>query len=199
MFARINLMKKILIISAYPNHEGFGANLANNYLQESLQAGHQSILLDLSRIKFDPILRHGYKKGQDLENDLLEAQKNISWADHLVFFFPIWWGGTPAILKGFFDRVLLPGFAFNYTGNYLSPKQLLTGKSARIIVTMDTPLVFDYFSLWSAGVNLVKKATLEFCGIKPVKVSKIGQVRYLTEQQKIAITQKIRNLAKKAN
>lgn len=192
-------MKKILIITAYPDHEGFGAHLANSYLEESLQAGHQSILLDLSKIEFDPVLRHGYKKGQDLETDLLTAQKNISWADHLVFFFPIWWGGAPAILKGFFDRVLLPGFAFNYTGDYLSPKQLLTGKSARVIATMDSPVIFDYFSLWSAGVNLVKKATLEFCGIKPIKVNKIGRVRYLNEQQKIAITAKIRSFAKKAN
>lgn len=193
------LMKKILIITAYPNHEGFGASLANSYFQESLKAGHQSILLDLSKIKFDPILRNGYKKGQNLETDLIEAQKNISWANHLVFFFPIWWGGAPAILKGFFDRVFLPGFAFNYTGNYLSPKQLLTNKSARIIATMDAPVIFDYLSMWSAGVNLIKKATLKFCGIKPVRISKIGRVRYLSEQQKIAITAKIHNLAKKAN
>ena len=199
MFARISLMKKILIISAYPNHEGFGAHLANTYLEESKKAGHQSILLDLSKIEFDPVLRHGYKKGQKMEIDLLTAQKNISWADHLVFFFPIWWGGAPAILKGFFDRIFLPGFAFNYTGNYLSPKQLLTNKSARIIVTMDTPLTFDYFFLWSAGVNLIKKATLQFCGINPIKITKIGKVRFLSDEQKNKIILKIKEIAKKAN
>lgn len=199
MFARISLMKKILIISAYPNHEGFGAHLANTYLEESKKAGHQSILLDLSRIEFDPVLRHGYKKGQNLETDLLTTQKNISWADHLVFFFPIWWGGAPAILKGFFDRVFLPGFAFKYTGNYLSPKQLLTNKSARVIVTMDAPLTFDYFFLWSAGVNLIKKATLQFCGINPIKITKIGKVRFLSDEQKNKIILKIKEIAKKAN
>ena len=191
-------MKKVFIISAYPNHEGFGAHLANSYLEESLKAGHETILLDLSKISFDPILHHGYKNKQKLEDDLLVAQKNISWADHLVFFFPIWWGGTPAILKGFFDRVFLPGFAFSYGNGYL-PKQLLKHKSARIIVTMDAPALYDFFILGSAGINLVKKSILQFCGISPVKITKISRLRYLNDEQRNKFTAKIRRIAKIAN
>ena len=120
-------MKKIFIISAYPDQESFGTNLVSNYLKESLANGHQVILFDLAKSTFDPILHHGYKQIQALEDELVTAQKNIIWADHLVFFFPIWWGGAPAILKGFFDRTFLPGFAFNYTGKFL-PNQLLRNK-----------------------------------------------------------------------
>jgi putative NADPH-quinone reductase len=191
-------MKKIFIISAYPNQDGVGTQLVDNYLEESLKVGHEAILLNLSAISFDPVLHHGYKKRQELEADLLSAQKNISWADHLVFFFPIWWGGTPAILKGFFDRVFLPGFAFNYGSGYL-PKQLLTKKSARIIVTMDAPLIFDSLVLGCAGIKLVKKAILQFCGINPVKITRIGRLRYLNEKQKNKVTEKIRQIAKRAD
>ncbi len=191
-------MKKVFIISAYPNHEGFGAHLADSYLEESLKAGHEATLLDLSKISFDPILHHGYKNKQKLEDDLLLAQKNISWADHLVFFFPIWWGGAPAILKGFFDRVFLPGFAFSYEHGYL-PKQLLKNKSARIIVTMDAPALYDSLFLGSAGITLVKKSILQFCGINPVKVTKISRLRYLNDKQRNKVVTKIRQIAKIAD
>jgi len=191
-------MKKIFIISAYPDQESFGTNLVSNYLKESLANGHQVILFDLAKSTFDPILHHGYKQIQALEDELVTAQKNIIWADHLVFFFPIWWGGAPAILKGFFDRTFLPGFAFNYTGKFL-PNQLLRNKSARLVVTMDVPIIFDKLVLHSAGVNLIKKATLEFCGIQPVKVSKIGRIRQLSDKQKNKILNKICKLAQKAD
>ncbi len=191
-------MKKIFIVSAYSDQTSFGAKLVNTYLQESLANGHEVVLFNLAQSTFDPILHHGYKHDQALENELVVAQKNILWADHLVFCFPIWWGGAPAILKGFFDRTFLPGFAFNYTGKFL-PKQLLKNKSARLIVTMDASVIFDNLVLRAAGINLIKKATLEFCGIKPVKVSKIGRARQLSQSQKNKILEQIRQIAKKAS
>ena len=67
--------------------------------------------LKLGELAFDPILHEGYEQSQVLEPDLLEAQRQIHWAEHLVFVYPVWWGGLPALLQGFFDRALQPGFA----------------------------------------------------------------------------------------
>lgn len=79
-----------------------------------------------------------------LEEDLVDSQQMILWADHVVLAYPNWWGFMPAITKGFFDRILLPGFAFkNYSGKNL-PEKLLHGKSIRIMVTMDTPKWWFY-------------------------------------------------------
>lgn len=61
---------------------------------------------------FNPNLEFGYRKKSELEPDLLDAQAKLKWADHVVWIYPVWWSSVPAIMKGFIDRILLPGFAF---------------------------------------------------------------------------------------
>ncbi|VFS89098.1 oxidoreductase [Pseudomonas aeruginosa] len=97
--------------------------------------------LKLGELAFDPILHEGYEQSQVLEPDLLEAQRQIHWAEHLVFVYPVWWGGLPALLQGFFDRALQPGFAFRYRGTQDKDwEQLLGGRSADLLVCHDQPL-----------------------------------------------------------
>ena len=101
----------------------------------------------LGEMAFDPVLHQGYDQSQALEPDLLEAQRQIHWAEHLVFVYPVWWGGVPALLKGFFDRVFLPGFAFRYRG-VRSWEKLLEGRTADLLVTLDTP---PWYFRWIYG------------------------------------------------
>ncbi|MBX7174794.1 MAG: NAD(P)H-dependent oxidoreductase [Pyrinomonadaceae bacterium] len=176
-------MKKILIILGHPNKESFGGSLANSYKEGALKSGAEVKELILADLKFDPILHLGYKKIQELEPDLVHAQKLITWADHLVFVYPLWWAMMPALLKGFIDRTFLPGFAFKYRENSPFWDKYLTGKSARMIVTMDAPTWYNYWINGNAGPKAMKKATLEFSGIKPVKVTTIGQVKTLKAEQ----------------
>ncbi len=176
-------MKKVLLILGHPNKESLGGSLANSYKNGAIKAGAEVKELCLADLEFDPILHHGYKEIQTLEPDLVHAQELIKWADHLVFVYPIWWATMPALVKGFLDRTLLPGFAFKYRENSPFWDQYLTGKSARLIVTMDSPTWYNYWIYGNAGVKAMKKATLEFCGIKPVKVTAIGQVRFLKSEQ----------------
>jgi|SRR3989304_5289898 len=86
--------------------------LAEAYIEGAKAAGADIKQLYLGELKFDPILWHGYKEIQELEEDLKMAQEFILWAEHLVFVYPTWWGTIPALLKGFIDRTFLPGFAF---------------------------------------------------------------------------------------
>jgi len=104
--------KRILVILGHPSSNSFCAALAERYAQSALRAGHEVRQLFLGRMDFDPVLREGYQQVQPLEADLRQAQADILWAEHLTLVYPIWWGGIPALLKGFFDRVFLPGFAF---------------------------------------------------------------------------------------
>src|SRR5690606_34146950 len=92
------------------------------------------------------------------------------WADHLVFVYPTWWGTMPALLKAFLDRVLTPGFAFEEIHSSNNWEKLLSGKSAQIITTMDTPLWVFRWLHKSPGHNAMAKSTLQYCGIKPVKI-----------------------------
>ncbi|MBU1696490.1 MAG: NAD(P)H-dependent oxidoreductase, partial [Proteobacteria bacterium] len=134
--------------------------------------------------EFNPNLPFGYKNKIELEPGLIESQELILWADHLVFVYPTWWGTMPALLKGFIDRVFLPGFAFQYRKDSVWWDKLLKGKSARLIVTMDTPPWYYCLIYGRPGHNAMKKSILEFCGIKPVKISSIGPVKNSKESKR---------------
>ncbi|MBK5535525.1 NAD(P)H-dependent oxidoreductase [Pseudomonas sp. TH08] len=99
--------KRILLILGHPSASSFCAALAEGYAQSALEAGHEVRQLRLGALDFDPVLCAGYQQVQALEDDLSGAQSDILWAEHLTLVYPIWWGGIPALLKGFFDRVLL--------------------------------------------------------------------------------------------
>lgn len=176
-------MKKILIILGHPDKESFGGSLANSYKEGALKSGAEVKSLNLADLNFDPILHRGYKEIQALEPDLVKAQELITWANHLVFVYPLWWATMPALLKGFLDRTFLPGFAFKYRKDSPFWDKLLTGKSARMIVTMDAPTWYNYWINGNAGPKAMKKATLEFSGIKPVKVTTIGGVKEMKPEQ----------------
>jgi NAD(P)H dehydrogenase (quinone) len=170
-------MKKILIINGHPDIESFCTALAEQYRIGADLSGADCKLINLTELDFSPILKYGYRKRTDLEPDLQNMWDLITQADHLVFVYPNWWGTYPALLKGFIDRVFLPGFAFEYQENSPLPKKLLTGKTARLIVTTDTPSWYYALVFGKPGHNSMRKSILGFCGIKPVKISTFGPVR----------------------
>jgi NAD(P)H dehydrogenase (quinone) len=170
-------MKNILIINGHPDKESLCFALAESYKKGADTNGDQCQLIHLIDLKFNPILAHGYRLVSELEPDLLKIQKDISNADHLVFVYPNWWATFPALLKGFFDRVFIPNFAFKYHEKGLLWDKLLKGKTARLIVTMDTPRWYYCLVNRSAGHNAIKIGILEFCGIKPVKITAITPVK----------------------
>ncbi|WP_054023490.1 NAD(P)H-dependent oxidoreductase [Bacillus sp. FJAT-28004] len=169
--------KKILIIQGNPNKTSYCSALAKAYGDGAVQGGAEVRIINLHELSFNPNLAFGYAKRTELEPDLLEAQASIKWADHLVFIYPTWWGTLPALLKGFLDRVLLPGFAFKYREGSVLWDKLLSGKTARLIVTMDTPVWYNRFVYGQPGHRAMKIATLQFCGIKPVRITNIGPVK----------------------
>jgi len=175
--------KKILIIQGNPNVNSLCDSIAERYKLGAEKSNAEVKLFRLTDMKFDPILKEGYKKEVLLEEDLQTAQYNIKWADHLVFVYPTWWGTVPALLKGFIDRVFLPGFAFKYRKGSPWWDKFLTGKSARLLVTMDTPVWYYKWFYGSPGHNAMKKNTLEFCGVKPVKISSFGPVRFASPEK----------------
>jgi len=133
--------------------------------------------LQLGDLKFDPTLWKGYNRIQELEPDLVRAQELIQWSDHIVFVYPNWWGTMPALMKGFFDRVFLPGFAFKYREDSAFWDKLLSGRTAQLIVTMDTPPWYYRWIYRRPGHNEMKRTILGFCGIKVIKITEFSIVR----------------------
>lgn len=177
-------MPNLLVVNGHPDKESFCAALVNAYADGSMVAGVAPAILHLADLKFNPVLGFGYRKRTELEPDLVRARQLIAEAKHLVIIYPIWWSAVPALLKGFFDRILLPGFAYQPRENSALHAKLLTGKTARLIVTMDAPVWYDLLVYRHAGIVSVKVGTLEYCGIKPVRVTTFGQVKFSTETKR---------------
>ncbi len=169
--------KRILLINGHPDRESFNFALAAAYKAGAIGAGFDVRELVIRDLQFNPNLGGGYRTRTELEPDLLRAQEWITWADHLVWIYPVWWGGLPALLKGFLDRVFLPGFAFRKRENSVWWDKLLRGKSARIISTLDQPPWYYWLFNGQPSNRAMKKNTLEFCGVSPVRVTTIGPLR----------------------
>jgi putative NADPH-quinone reductase len=170
-------MKKVLIINGHPNPASFNFGLADAYKAGALQSGAIIEEIVIAKLNFNPNLAFGYQKRMELEPDLIAAWEKIKHADHLVWIHPVWWGGLPAITKGFIDRLFLPGMAFRYRENSLFWDKLLKGKSAHIITTLDQPGWYYWLMFGKPSVNQLKKSVLNFCGISPVKTTYIGIVK----------------------
>ena len=170
-------MKKIVIINGHPNKNSFCFGLAEAYKRGALVAGAEVKEIIIRDLKFNPNLQFGYEQITELEPDLLSAWEKIKWADHLVWVHPVWWGGLPAITKGFIDRLFLPGFAFKFKENSIWWDKLLKGKTAHIITTLDQPGIYYWLVFGKPSVNQLKKSVLKFCGIKPVRVTYIQPIR----------------------
>ncbi len=189
--------KKIVIINGHPNRDSFNFGLAKAYKEGALQSGAEVRELVIADMDFNPNLQFGYQKRMELEPDLLRAWEAIQWANHLVWIHPVWWGGLPAIMKGFIDRLFLPGLAFQYREKSMFWDKLLKGKSARIITTLDQPGWVYRLLFGRPSLNQLRKSTLQFCGVNPVGVTYVGIIRTSTVQKRKQWLQKIGKLGRK--
>jgi putative NADPH-quinone reductase len=191
-------MKKIFVINGHPTKNSFCDALSKTYSSAASSKGNELVLLNLYELDFKINFKGGYSKKEESEKDILLAQEKIKWANHIVIVHPVWWGSVPALLKGFFDSTLLPGFAFKYRKEGVLWDKLLSGKTGHIIYTTDTPVWIYKLFFGAPSVNQVKKRTLQFCGIKKVKVTGIGPIRKSTQNFRERWIEKIEELGRQA-
>ncbi|UII28938.1 NAD(P)H-dependent oxidoreductase [Fulvivirga maritima] len=177
-------MKKILVINGHPDAESFDFALSQAYEAGAREAGAEVTVLNIGALNFNPNLQYGYRKRMELEPDLVSAIEDIHWADHLVWVFPVWWSGYPAIMKGFIDRTFLPGITYENVAGKPLPKKLLKGKTGHMIITSDTPAWYDYLYMKRPTINQFKKGVLQFCGVGPVKVTRFSVVKGSSSEQR---------------
>jgi putative NADPH-quinone reductase len=169
---------RITILQGHPDARGghFGHALAAAYGEAAADAQHEVKALEVARLEF-PLLRSAEEwKNAAPAPSIREAQDAITWAEHLVIFVPLWLGDMPALVKGFLEQTLRPGFALGKAAPGRLPKKLLKGRSARIVVTMGMPAFFYRAYYRSHSVKSLKRNILEFCGFSPVRTSLVGMV-----------------------
>jgi putative NADPH-quinone reductase len=172
------MTKHIAIIQGHPDPRGnhFGHSLASAYAKGAEEAGHEVKAIDVARLEF-PLLR----SKEEFENgappdSIREAQHAINWADHLVIFYPLWLGSMPAILKAFLEQTFRPGFATQKLDARKPWRKPLTGKTARIVITMGMPAFIYRWYFRAHSLKSLERNILGFCGIGPIRESLIGMV-----------------------
>ena len=160
------------IIIDHPWDKSFNHAVLTAFCEGLDKHSHTYDVLDLNKEKFNPIISEDelavYSSGGYLDPKIKQYQDYLKDADHLVLVFPIWWNVMPARLKGWMDKVLLPGFAFT-TDQVPSP---LLGhiKQASIFTTTGSPDEYHRKEYNNALEWVLGKGTLKFCGIKQVEM-----------------------------
>lgn len=171
--------------------------MAHAYAEGARVSGAEVHIMKLGDMSFDPILHKGYNKVQQLEPDLVEFQTQVKEANHLVFVYPTWWGGPPALLRALLERAVLPGFGFKYHTDKLFWDKLLKGKSARIITTMDAPFWYYRLVFGAPGDKMMKNAVLNFCGVSPVRFTRLTKLNKRSEAWREKRLEHIKRVAKR--
>ena len=175
--------KRIAVWVGHPRENSLAGALADRYQAAAGSAGAETRRINLHDMQFDPDLSYGYHQRKDLEPCLEEWRENILWADHLAWFYPQWWGGMPAKMKGVLDRAFLPGFAMNYHTDDPWWDKLLKGRSADVFITADAPDFFDRLAYGSPAKHQVINLVLKFSGVSPVRCSQFGPVKTAKPQK----------------
>lgn len=188
------MTKRVLIILGQPERKSYGGALAAAYAEGARASGAEVREIFLGELRFNPVPLPGQIKPGELEPELAQAQQAIRWAEHIVFVYPIIWGTVPALVKGFVERALTPGFAVNFHENSFGWDPLLKGRSARLIVTLNTPPLVYRWLLGRPGHVTMKRAILQFCGVRPVRITDIGPIKKSTDAQRAGWLTKVRTL-----
>lgn len=187
---------KVLLIDGHPDQGRFASHLLDCYAA-ALPGADEVTRVAVRDLAFTPILRRGYAQRTEWEPDLARLATMVDDCDHLVIAFPMWWGSEPAELKGLIDRLFLPGFMFAYHQDDPWWDRLMAGRSADVIITMDTPPLFLWLSYGNAIIRRWKGQVLGFVGFAPVRLLACGPVRKGGAEKSLAKWQsKIERLAR---
>ncbi|MGI9350711.1 MAG: NAD(P)H-dependent oxidoreductase [Rhizobiaceae bacterium] len=177
------MSKKIFIWVAHPKAGSLCAAMADAYQSGAEREGATVKRMDLSNMEFELNFEGYSQDAPKLEPDLVRWQDAISWADHLMFIHPYWWGTMPTKAKAVLDRALTPGFAYKYHGKKVAWDKLLKGKTGDAVITSDTPPWLDTALYRKPGRRVIKNQIFDFCGVKPKKIRQFGSVKLADEQR----------------
>ena len=186
---------RIFVLLGHSDKETLSGEFADVYEREARKAGHEVRRLSIGDLHFDPILHKGYKEIQAFEPDIVTVQENISWCEHFVVVYPNWWGGMPALLKGFWDRAFMPRFAFRMHKDHFGWDKLLKGRTARVLIPTGNPPLLDWLAFGDFTAS-IKRSLLEFSGFA-TNVTVFGPSEKISDKTKARWEKQIAALARK--
>jgi len=190
----------VLIIYAHPNEKSFCSAIKDNLIA-GLKINTNAVRIHdlyysnfnpkLSKVELigDPKILSGYKT-------IVKYQYDIKWANIIIIIHPTWWFGVPAILKGYFDRILSEGFAFTYEDNKPEPK--LLNKKGILIQTFDATEEMEK-ELYNEITYKSIFYTWKYCGIEDWQQKALYQVNFVSQEQRLKWLEEIYVIGKSIN
>lgn len=168
-------MAAILVIDGHPDpHSRLCHALSQAYIDGAREAGHETRLIRLADAQITPLRSAAEFAEPPASPAMLAARDDIQWAEHLVFVFPLWLGGAPALVRAFLEQIARGGFFAEMSP--AGPKGRLKGRSARLIVTMGMPGLVYRLVFGAFGVRGIARSVLGFAGVRPVRMTFFGGV-----------------------
>jgi putative NADPH-quinone reductase len=192
------MSKHILLIQGHPDasQPHLCHALATSYEKGATGAGHTVRQVNVAELDF-PLLRSqkDFETGS-VPASLKPVQDDLLWAEHVVIFFPLWAGDMPALLKGFFEQLIRPSFSGEHTSFF--DKKLLSGRSARVVVTMGMPAVIYRWYFRAHSLKSLERNLLGIVGIAPVHETLIGLTGNMKTDEASKWLSKLRGLGEEA-
>lgn len=178
-------MRHILIIQGHPDpsEPHLGLSLARAYAEGAESAGHEVRHIIIGELDF-PLLSSQKAWYEEPPPSILDAQTHVAWADHIVLFYPLWFGTMPALVKGFLEQLFRPGFAFSQEKPGKVGKKALTGRSARVVITMGMPAIIYRWYFRAHSLKSLERNILRFVGMAPIRTSLFGLVEAVTDARR---------------
>jgi NAD(P)H dehydrogenase (quinone) len=156
-----------LLIVCHPKRQSFTQTIARTYANALDALGHEVVVRDLYRAHFDPLLGEGELIGAAkpvIPSAVRREQRRLLAAGAIAFFYPLWWAYMPAMIKGYIDRVLSVGVAYDLQDAEMVPR--LSGKKALIFTSSGADMAYLRRSKqWRAMRTLEEDHILSLCGI----------------------------------
>lgn len=189
---------RVAIVFNHP-YEGSYCNAILNAVTEGLQkANHEIDLIHLDKDNFNPVMTSAdlkaFVEGKPVDQKVIEYQGRLEKVDHLVFIFPIWWELMPALTKGFVDKVISPGVAYEYSSESKTKmRKILNIKGITVITTMNTPKVLYRLVFGNAVRKALMVGTFWKLGYKNRKWISLNMVRMVSDKKRTKWLSDIKN------
>jgi NAD(P)H dehydrogenase (quinone) len=185
---------RYLIIYTHPNPQSFNHAILEAITDELAKNDRELQVRDLYKNGFNPVLGpedlSGMQKGS-VSQDVRTEQEYIKAADVIIFIYPLWWSGFPAMLKGYIDRVFTEGFAYRMTESGI--EGLLTEKKVLAVTTSGASRDdYEESGFFRSMSQVIDTGIFKFCGVDLLEHIFLFSVPYVTTAQRIGMLEDLR-------
>jgi NAD(P)H dehydrogenase (quinone) len=182
---------RVAIVFNHPYEGSFCTAILQSVMRGLQTAGHEIDVLHLDKEGFDPVMRaadlKGFTLGTPVDPMILEYRARLEQAEHLILIFPIWWELMPAMMKGFIDKVIFPGVAYDYDKSGHFPRMIKRWRQLKgitLITTMNSPSLVYRLVFGNAIKKALFAGTFWKMGYRHRKWINFGMVKFVSQEKR---------------